>query len=206
MDGKWSKTICRPRRKLILNKKFYIFFIFILIILGCRGGGANPSNNASIPIIEPTPSSMYCQNEYYVESYPQLDQLKLNNLISDSTGIDYFIVEEGESEKPNINYLVTARYTGWLENGCVFDSSYTRNSSSVFPLSRVIQGWQIGITKIGKNGKILIKIPPELGYGSQGAPPRIPGNSTLYFYVELEDIQSVEDYVESQEKEKNKTN
>ena len=85
----------------------------------------------------------------------------------------------------------------------MFDSSYTRNSSSVFPLSRVIQGWQLGINKIGKNGKIFIKIPPDLGYGLQGAPPRIPGNSTLYFYVELEDIQTIEDYVKEQEETTN---
>ncbi len=190
-----------------MSKKIKVFFLLALfIIFGCRGGGADPSKDAKIPIIEPTPSTMYCQNQYYVESYPQLNELQSNNLTSDESGIDYFILEEGQSEKPDINYLVTAKYTGWLENGCVFDSSYTRNSSSVFPLSRVIQGWQIGITKIGKNGKILIKIPPELGYGVQGAPPRIPGNSTLFFYVELEDIQSVEDYLKSQEEEKNKTN
>ncbi len=189
-----------------MNKKYYIFFIFIFLLFGCRGGGANPSSSASIPIIEPTPSDMYCQNQYYVESYPQLEDLASNILEVDESGIEYFILEEGESEKPDLNYLVTSKYTGWLENGCIFDSSYTRNEASVFPLSRVIQGWQIGITKVGKTGKIFIKIPPDLGYGPQGAPPRIPGNSTLYFYVEIEDIQSIEDYLKSQEEEKNKTN
>ena len=184
-----------------MNKKYYIFFIFIIVFIGCRGGGADPSSNASIPIIEPTPSTMYCQNQYYVESYPQLEELNSNILILDESGIEYFIIDEGESEKPDLDYLVTSKYSGWLDNGCVFDSSYTRNEASVFPLSRVIQGWQIGITKIGKNGKIFIKIPQELGYGPPGAPPRIPGNSTLYFYVELEDIQTIEDYLKSQEAE-----
>ena len=144
---------------------------------------------------------MYCQNQYYVESYPQLETLNSNPLTLDDTGIEYFVFEEGSEEKPDLDYLVTARYTGWLENGCVFDSSYTRNAESVFPLGRVIQGWQIGLGKVGKGGKILIKIPPELGYGIQGAPPRIPGNSTLFFYVELSDIQTLESYIESQEKE-----
>ncbi|MED5255193.1 MAG: hypothetical protein VX592_03660, partial [Chloroflexota bacterium] len=92
-----------------MNKKIKVFFLLaFFIIFGCRGGGADPSSNASIPIIEPTPSNMYCQNQYYVESYPQIEELSLNELISDGSGIDYFIIEEGDSEKPDINYLVTA--------------------------------------------------------------------------------------------------
>ena len=179
-----------------------ILCLFSVFLLSCRGGGANPSNNASIPIIEPTPSTMYCQNEIYVESYPQLDDLSSNQLLPDESGIEYFIFDEGEMEKPNLDYLVTAKYTGWLENGCVFDSSYTRNTDSVFPLDRVIKGWQLGLSKIGKNGKILIKIPPNLGYGVQGSPPRIPGNSTLFFFVELVDLQTYESYLKEQENNK----
>ena len=109
--------------------------------------------------------------------------------------MEYFILEDGEAEKPDLNSLVVTNYTGWLENGCIFDSSYIRAEPGVFPLGGVIQGWQKGISKIGENGKIFIKIPYSLGYGSQGAPPRIPGNSNLYFYVELLEITTVEEYL-----------
>ena len=109
-------------------KRNFLILIVLILAFGCRGGGANPSNNVSIPIIEPTPSDMYCQNQYYVESYPQLETLNSNPLTLDDTGIEYFVFEEGSEEKPDLDYLVTARYTGWLENGCVFDSSYTRNA------------------------------------------------------------------------------
>ena len=56
---------------------------------------------------------MYCQNQYIESLSPQIEELSSNELISDGSGIDYFILEEGDSEKPDINYLVTARYTGW---------------------------------------------------------------------------------------------
>lgn len=40
---------------------------------------------------------------------------------------------------------------------------------------------------IGELRKLVI--PPELGYGSSGVPPKIPKDSTLIFHVELVDIE-----------------
>ena len=42
-----------------------------------------------------------------------------------------------------------------------------------------------GFKKLKEGGKIKLMIPSGLGYGDNGAPPKIPGGSTIGFDIEL---------------------
>jgi peptidylprolyl isomerase len=84
---------------------------------------------------------------------------------------------------------LTVNYTGKLENGTVFDSSVGKQPFTfVLGAGQVIPGWDQGLVGLKVGGKRTLTIPPDLGYGAQGAGGVIPPNATLIFDVELVSI------------------
>lgn len=123
------------------------------------------------------------EQEAYIEAY-----IADGGEVTDS-GLAYRILDEGDGDKPGSRDTVEVHYEGRLTNGDVFDSSHQRGETATFPLNRVIPGWTEGLQLIAPGGRIELVIPAELGYGSRGAPPNIPGGATLIFEVELIDVQ-----------------
>ena len=99
----------------------------------------------------------------------------------------------GTGATPAKGQTCVMHYTGWLyENGVKgkkFDSSVDRNEPFEFPIgrSRVIKGWDEGVSTMQVGGKRTLIIPPDMGYGARGAGGAIPPNATLKFDVELLD-------------------
>lgn len=113
------------------------------------------------------------------------DYLAENNLVAEKTshGVYYVIENPGNDEKPTIINTVRCDYKGYLLNGEVFDE----NNDIEFPLSSVIEGWQIGFPKFGKGGKGILLIPSKYAYGNRRA---ILGqnNAVLIFDITLYDF------------------
>ncbi len=106
------------------------------------------------------------------------------------SGLRYKFIQKGNGKQAEKGKTVSVHYTGSLENGKVFDSSYSRKKPIEFPLGKghVIEGWDEGIALLKVGDKARFVIPSHLGYGSQGAGGVIPPNATLIFDVELMDV------------------
>jgi peptidylprolyl isomerase len=99
-------------------------------------------------------------------------------------------VGDGPEATPGQTVLV--HYVGVSHStGEEFDASWNRGEPLAFPLGagRVIAGWDQGVAGMKVGGKRTLTIPPDLGYGSRGAPGAIPPNATLIFDVELLGVQ-----------------
>ncbi len=106
------------------------------------------------------------------------------------SGLRYQIIQKGSGKKAESGKMVSVHYKGSLENGSVFDSSYTRKKPIEFKLGmgQVIEGWDEGIQLLQVGDKARFVIPSYLGYGSAGAGGAIPGDATLIFDIELMNV------------------
>jgi FKBP-type peptidyl-prolyl cis-trans isomerase len=115
----------------------------------------------------------------------------LNNVITTTpSGLQYVKNTEGTGRQPKKGDQVEVNYYGALLDGVSFDNSYKRGEPFVFSLGKgqVIAGWDEGVAMLKEGGSATLFLPSNLGYGERGAPPRIPANATLVFFVELNKI------------------
>ncbi|MBK8793967.1 MAG: FKBP-type peptidyl-prolyl cis-trans isomerase [Holophaga sp.] len=112
------------------------------------------------------------------------------NYTTTESGLRIYEIQSGVGENPQPGQTVVVHYSGWLVDGTQFDSSYFRGQPFQFVLGagQVIKGWEEGIAGMRVGGKRKLVIPPELGYGEQGAGNAIPPNTILVFEVELLEI------------------
>lgn len=106
------------------------------------------------------------------------------------SGLVYREVTAGSGPSPALTDTVKIDYQGTLRDGTVFDSSLEGPNAApaTFALNRVIPCFGEGVGQMKVGGKSRLTCPPEIAYGDQGAPPKIPAGATLLFEVTLLEI------------------
>merc|ERR1712029_1030811 len=115
----------------------------------------------------------------------EMEKKKITQL---NIGIKQRVPESECDQKSQKGDTLHMHYTGTLyDDGSEFDSSLKRGKPFTFPLGagRVIKGWDQGLLGMCVGEKRKLIIPSHLGYGASGSPPKIPGDATLVFEVEL---------------------
>lgn len=119
----------------------------------------------------------------------------------DVTGIDFADAAEKPSDElqvitlvegdgpaiPDRPTFVTFDYLGTVYGGNKpFDESFSKEPATfAVGNSSLIKGWDQGLQGVTAGSRVLMVVPPELGYGEQGSPPSIPGGATLVFVIDV---------------------
>lgn len=152
---------------------------------GLTYADGTPSQNQTS---QPTESSTPQQGQQSLldtSTYGQYDKYK------DAPTALFADLRKGDGDTVVVGKKVAVLYKGWLTNGTLFDSNTDTSKPFIFEQGKhsVIAGWEQTIDGMKVGGVRFLVIPPAVGYGANGVPPTIPGNSVLIFQVELIAIQ-----------------
>jgi FKBP-type peptidyl-prolyl cis-trans isomerase FkpA len=138
---------------------------------------------------------MELQKQRDIEEVGAYLKSKKINAVKTPAGAYVEMVRQGSGALPDSGKQLSIYYTGTNLKGDKFDTNvdssfgHTDTFKIVVGQMGSIQGFEEGMKMVAKGGKAKIYIPSMLGYGMQGAPPRIKPYEHLIFEVELLDIQ-----------------
>lgn len=150
---------------------------------------AAPPQPAAVPPVEPAPAQAAPAEPVPAQPAPEFQTL--------ASGLRIKItMPSGEEMNAQAGDWVSVHYTGRLESGQVFDSSFQpraeRGKMVIRPFTfklgegYVIAGLEEGIGGMKVGEKRTLVIPPGLAYGATGAGGGlIPSNATLTFEVQM---------------------
>lgn len=104
------------------------------------------------------------------------------------TTLSTTILSKGNGAVVKTGQLLVTNYLGQIWNGKVFDSSFSRSETAAFPIGvgAVIKGWDDALVGKTIGSRLLLVVPPSLGYGANGnSQAGITGTDTLVFVVDL---------------------
>lgn len=105
---------------------------------------------------------------------------KLPGVITEDNGVLYRIVNSGDLKPDDDNNLrVVVRES--LADGTVIQDMFKEGTALSQPISNFPPVFQPILRKLKINGEAELIVPPELAYGENGYPPKIPPGATMRY-------------------------
>jgi peptidylprolyl isomerase len=95
---------------------------------------------------------------------------------------------QGDGPKVEKGQTIVVNYLGQVYGGkAPFDTSYSGEPASFqIGAGKVVKGWDQGLVGRPVGSRVMLSIPPSLGYGKDGNKEAgIKGTDTLYFVVDI---------------------
>lgn len=105
-----------------------------------------------------------------------------------AAGLQRRVLSEGDGAEVQSGDLIVVDYLGQVWDGDAFDNSWDRGTPAAFQIGvgNVIQGWDAGLIGQRTGSRVLLTIPPDLGYQEAGNPDAgIGGTDTIVFVVDI---------------------
>ena len=101
-------------------------------------------------------------------------------------GLQYRFIKPSNGIKPTANDVVKCVFKGMLIDGSVFESS--QEKAAYVSLKPLVPGLREAITLMPVGAKIEAVIPPSIGYGMNGKPPKVGPNMVVIYTIDLLEI------------------
>jgi peptidylprolyl isomerase len=117
----------------------------------------------------------------------EMDKETGKPIVTTPSGLKYVDIVVGTGVAIKTGDHVSVNYVGKLLDGTKFDASADHGGTFdyVQGVTALIAGWTEGTSTMKVGGKRKLIIPPQLGYGMQGAGDAVPPNATLIFEIEV---------------------
>jgi peptidylprolyl isomerase len=67
-----------------------------------------------------------------------------------------------------------------------FDNTFPADPTSFqIGVGGLIEAWDLALPRVKAGSRVMLVVPPDVGYGAKGSPPDIPGGATLVFVIDV---------------------
>jgi len=113
---------------------------------------------------------------------------KEKGVVTTPSGLQYVVLSASPHPRPGPKNRVVFDYTASVAGGAEFDSSVALGRPAVMGVSGGIKGLAEAFQLMPMGSKYRFVIPPQLAYGAEGVPGKVPPNATLIYEITLREV------------------